>query len=191
MNLHSIRQHCAIALIASLLAAPAFAAGLEEYSGDGTVFVIEDGRVVLVYDCTPSKDADLLVIDDVSDSYLISNGTKASILGPNTSPPTGTTMMVQLNKTGCTAIGQFEGTLNVVDQGNGAWSIEVVNSSSTLIFEYGFGQSGTSSSGGGCSATCTGGSCSCSEPGICMCWCGPITGTPYCLHISVVLGSTL
>lgn len=191
MNSRQIRWRFTCALLASLLAAPGFAAGLEEYSGDGTVFVIEDGRVVLVYDCTPAKDADLLVIDDVSDQYLISNGTKGSILDKNTSPPTGTTMMVQLNKTGCNAIGQFEGTLNVVDQGNGAWSIEVENSSSTLVFEYAFGQSGTSSSGGGCSATCAHGSCSCTTPGICMCWCGPITGTPYCLHVSVVLGSTL
>lgn len=126
----------------------------------------------------------------MSGHYLISNGTKSTLLAPGATTPSGTKTKVKLDGAGCNVVGEFNGTLCVDNQGNDQWSIAVYDSSNTLIFEYLLGQTGTASGSGGCEVTCPGGGCSCSAPGICWCFCG-LFGEPHCIHIRIVIGTSL
>jgi len=117
------------------MAGPAMADGLASYSGTGTVYVLEDGRVAIEY-TSPSQEAHQLEIEDASEHYLISDGTTFTLLPPNTSPPAGTVSMVQLNGTGCEAVGRFAGSLSVTSLGDDVWEIQVQNVTSTVIFDY-------------------------------------------------------
>jgi hypothetical protein len=162
--------------------------GLQAFKGCGVVYVIQDGRVAIEY-TSGSVEANGLSIDQVSDHYLISDGTKSSLLAPGQSVPPGTKTRTRLNVTGCETVGQFEGSLSVTGQQDGSWVIEVRNGT-TLMFSYHYQENAVSNATGGCSVQCAHGSCSCSAPGLCWCFCG-LFGEPHCIHIGLSVGQSV
>gem|GEM_PF-5505668 len=154
------------------------------------MWVLKDGRVVIDY-VSPSKDSHGLTIDDASAHALISNGTTWTLLAPGTDPPGDTAIRIDLDGTGCGAVGHFAGELVVspILGVTGGWSISVLNDAETVVFHYAFQQTGTDGNSMGCQAQCPRGNCSCSGPGICWCFCG-LLGEPHCIHIKIVIGKT-
>jgi hypothetical protein len=94
--------------------------------------------------------------------------------------------MVQLNGTGCEAVGRFAGSLSVTSLGDDVWEIQVQNVTSTVIFDYLYQETGTAGGSGGCSAHCKNGSCTCNGPGLCLCFC--LFGDPVCFYIGLSFG---
>lgn len=175
-----------VSIVAAWTGANALGDGLTAYSGLGTVYVIGDGRVVVKYAGSPARDAHTLHIHNANEHYLVNSSTGSTLLAPERATPPGTKMKLALNNSSCEAVGEYEGTLHVIDVGDGRWSIEVYNASNTLIFEYLFEQMGTSSTSPGCTVSCDRGHCSCTGQN-CVCFCG-LFGEPWCFHALIVIG---
>lgn len=181
----------ACVVVVSLVGAACFAADdLQAYQGEGGVWVLEDGRVVIDYS-SPSTDSHGLTIDNASEHALISNGTTWTLLPPGSDPPVDTTIRIDLDGTGCGVVGHFAGELliSAINGVTGGWNISVLNNNETVVFQYAFQQTGTDGNNMGCQAQCPGGSCSCNGPGICWCFCG-LLGEPHCIYIKIVIGNT-
>lgn len=159
---------------------PAAVADLEEYTGTGTVYVIENGRVVIEY-TSPAEEADGLVIDDVSEHFLISSGATATLLPPWESTPPGTTSKTKLNGTGSSAIGQYQGTLSVTENADGSWHVAVVGGSLITSFYYDFNFLTEVVPGTCCTQVCGEDWCN-SNAEVCWCFCG-VFGEPHCIGL--------
>jgi hypothetical protein len=168
---------CAVTLTGVMLTllagAPCFGEGLFTYSGDGAVWVREDGGVAL--DFLGNDDNVVLDIDEVSEHYLIQYCNSYSTLTEQ--PQQQSCSLVQLDRDGDRIVGHFEGTLSVAQNEGGAWVIQV-NSGNALLFQYTFEETGTSTDGDRTSVHCAHGSADCDQP-ICFCFC--FFGDPVCI----------
>jgi hypothetical protein len=161
------------------------AAELEEFSGEGHATVLNDGQIVLEF-TDPAKDAAALVLTEADEQFLISDGTKSTILPPGEDVPEGTRTKVSLTYSdpscgGVCAIGRFEGSISITKTSGDNWEVHV-SDHGTTIFEYGFEDTGEASGSSGCSAQCPGGNCSCSPSVVCICFCG-LFHEPWCIGI--------
>ncbi len=165
------------------LPSASLALNLTSYNGLGSVFVLSDGTLILSYeDPNDSRPDDGLKIDRASEHLLISNGTTYTLLPPWEGLPLDTVSRQVLNGDGGTAVAEFFGTLALVGSGGDDWLIEV-SKNGTVLFEYEMSETGIGSSRpSSCSVRCSGDTCSCSGPGICICFCG-LFETPTCVNI--------
>ncbi len=170
-----------------------YAADPQLYAGDGTVFVLSDGTVIVDYGDS-SRPAEAYEPTGGSSVALISDGATTRLVSAAEPAPLGTKTKVPLDGTQPSAVAQFSGFVSLAPtQTASQWALQVFdNETGVLVFESKFSNpEPTASSRSQRTVVCPLGRCTCVVPagrsGVCWCFCG-LLGEPHCILIRIVFG---